>query len=71
MRREPEADGKRRVLWSALDGQHEDDLPTLVTTNPNEGGFRRQFGGQVSDRLWEMAFVVQVGGVNLRRVETV
>jgi len=67
-RREPETDDKRRILWSVLNGRHGDDLPTLVTTNLDERGFRRQFGGRVSDRLWEMAFVVPVGGVNLRTV---
>jgi hypothetical protein len=68
-RREPETDDKRRILWSVLNDRHGDDLPTLVTTNLDEKGFRRQFGGRVSDRLWEMAFVVPVGGVNLRRAE--
>jgi hypothetical protein len=68
-RREAETDDKRRILWSVLNGRHGDDLPTLVTTNLDERSFRRQFGGRVSDRLWEMAFVVPVGGVNLRTVE--
>lgn len=68
-RQEPETDDKRRILWSVLNGRHGDDLPTMVTTNLDEKGFRRQFGGRVSDRLWEMAFVVPVGGVNLRTVE--
>ncbi len=66
-----ETDDKRRILWSVLNARHGEDRPTLVTTNLDESGFRRQFGGRVSDRLWEMAFVVPVGGVNLRRVETV
>jgi hypothetical protein len=70
-RREPETDDKRRILWSVLNGRHGDDLPTLVTTNLDERGFRCQFGGRVSDRLWEMAFVVPVGGVNPRRAEMV
>jgi hypothetical protein len=68
-RREPESDDKRRILWSVLNARHGEDLPTLVTTNLDERDFRRQFGGRMSDRLWEMAFVVPVGGVNLRRVE--
>ena len=41
--REPETDDKQRILWSVLNRQQGDDLPTLVTTNLDDcGGSRHE-----------------------------
>ena len=62
-----ETEDKRRILWMVLNERHGAERLTMVTTNLDEEGFRARFGARTAERLWELAFVVPVGGVNLRR----
>jgi hypothetical protein len=63
-----ETDDKRRLLWEIMDYRHANGLPTLVTSNLSRSDFERQWGTRLAARLWELCWVVTVGGIDLREV---
>jgi len=64
----PETDDKRRILWQVLDHRHGKHLPTLITSNLDRSGLETQWGTRLAARLWELCWVVPVGGVDLRGI---
>jgi DNA replication protein DnaC len=62
----PETDDRRRILWQLVDYRHGAGLSTLVTSNLSRTDFERQWGTRLAARVWEMCWVIPVGGVDLR-----
>ncbi len=57
---------QRRLLYELLDYRNDNRLPTLMTSNLSIDEFSNQFGRRTTDRLVEMAAIVEMGGRNFR-----
>jgi hypothetical protein len=57
---------RTKIIYRLVNIRHKYNRPTFVTTNLSPAGMASQFESRTWDRLRERAWVLEVGGVNLR-----
>jgi DNA replication protein DnaC len=62
----PVTDHTREKIYAVIRHRHVNQMPTMITTNLSQKQLGDQFGKRITDRIYEMAHVVQVRGDNLR-----
>ena len=58
---------KQNSVREVFDYRDMQDLATIVISNLTNGQLQAQFGGDIISRLQEMAILVEVGGIDLRK----
>lgn len=59
---------QRNLLWRIINHRHGQELITLISTNLGKDQLARQFGTKTVERIFEMALVLEMNGINLRGV---
>ena len=62
---------KQEIMLEVLDWRTQNDMPTLIVTNLTQARLLAQFNGAITGRLMELCILVEMGGKNLRKKDSV
>lgn len=62
----PVTDHTRERTYDVIRYRYENELPTVITSNLDDGQMYAQFGGRIADRIGEMGHFMVMAGANLR-----